>query len=248
MPSTEEQKWAELDAQFSKLYAQRSSGVLMRWPQLITDFLVSYLENHPPRTVLDVTADVDGLLPALVQHFHPDRAVGLKNESRSGLIYSEGLSNFSNVEWITGNPVEALEKQEGTFDLVIGMPPWIRPPSRVTLPSQRGLVTVNDDAGSLLMLRALLVLGAEGVGFFVMPPSFLSRRKADSVRSHLLDFGIYIHEALAIPARTFAPSTSIGGVLIVARRRTADRLFIGELSSDNSWQKVLEKNIAHRKP
>jgi N-6 DNA Methylase len=223
----------------------QSTGA-MRWPKFITDFLVAYLENDPPRSVIDVTVDVDGMLPALVSRFSPDLAVGLTN-SRSALPEFAHQEDPSNVEWITGDPVEALERRDGSFDLVVGMPPWATSPSRITIPSQKGSVLLNDDAGSLLMLRGLLTLGAEGVGFFVMPPSFLFRRKLHSVRSHLVDFGIHIDAVLALPPGTFAPATNLSGLLVVARRRHLDKLFVAELNADNSWQKVLEENLKRRK-
>ncbi len=64
MASSERQVGIALDA--------RSRGTV-QWPQFITNFLLSYLESNPPRSVLDVTADIDGVLPAMVQRYHPDR-------------------------------------------------------------------------------------------------------------------------------------------------------------------------------
>jgi hypothetical protein len=108
----------------------------VRWPKFVTDFLLSYLENSPPHSVLDVTADVDGMLQALVRRFRPETALGLTN-LRSAQSDLAGQEDLSNVELITGNPVEALERQDSPFDLVIGVPPWQEPSSRVTILAQK---------------------------------------------------------------------------------------------------------------
>lgn len=214
----------------------------VQWPKFVTDFLLSYLENHPPRSVLDVTADVEGMLPALVRRFSPDKAAGLTNAPR---LYAalEDEKSESIVEWITGNPLESLQQHDGTFDLVVGMPPWGTPPSRITFSSPRGPVVVNDDGGSLLMLSGLLTLGSEGVAFFVMPPSFLFRRKSNSVRSRLGDFGIHIDAILSLPAGTFASTTNSAGLLVVARKVASGKVFVAELNANVSWQKALEQNL-----
>jgi hypothetical protein len=92
-------------------------------------------------------------------------------------------------------------------------------------------VTLQDNLDRLIIAAAASRLSANGIGLFVVPPSFFF-----SGRSALRSFpalGLGIETALLLPAGSFAPYTNIPTYVISVRKHECSRpgIHLGDLAT-----------------
>src|SRR5262249_14462584 len=102
-------------------------------------------------------------------------------------------------------------------------------------------IELRDDLGNLLMVSASLHLIPNGVGLFVVTPSFFFSER--SVFRQLGVLGLGVQAALALPSGTFAPYTNIPAYLLVVRRKPAARMFVAQLSGDEKTNLQILDNL-----
>ena len=136
------------------------------------------------------------------------------------------------LDWHTGDPFSFLEKLTDPLDVVASVPPFgVRDFQPVELPAETGEpVRPAGDLASVLIAAASSRLSQEGLGLFVVASSFFFAQR--SVLRDLPRLGLGVEAALALPAGTFAPFTSISTYLIVVRKRASAQMFVAQLSQD----------------
>lgn len=221
------------------------TGVFFR-PNFLSTFIISYLEDSAPKTILDCWAGIGEMLPPLVKRFAPSVSIGLNN-SVSEYEAVNLLHRDITVDWKLGDPLLLLDDIYTRFDVIIGCPPFGWKPISLTLPSKNNSVELHDDIGNLLVLKASLLLEPGGVSFFVVSPRFTMERGERKVYTNLERFGLFVDAALSLPSGAFTPTTQIGGLLLIIRREKPSCLFVGELTSEPNNSDVLLKNLKVRK-
>jgi hypothetical protein len=223
----------------------KRSGLICR-SDFIPAFIASYLKDSTPQKILDCWAGIGEMLSPLVQRFEPSVAIGI-NQLISEHEVANLLHENRTIDWRLGDPLVLLDEINTQFNAVIGCPPFRCPPSSLTLTFEDREIQLKDDWGNLIILKASLLLDSEGVGFFLVPPSFMRERGETKVYTNLERFGLFIDAALSLPSGTFAPATQIPGLLLIIRRKKPSHLFVGELTSDLSYRDALLKNLKARK-
>jgi type I restriction-modification system DNA methylase subunit len=85
----------------------------------------------------------------------------------------------------------------------------------------------------------------DGVGFFITSPNFTFKHFKNGVYKNLSRFNLFPDAILSLPGGTF-PGTSLGGLLVIIRKQKPDKIFVGELSSNESSNNVLLNNLKAR--
>ncbi len=221
------------------------SGIFI-CPDFLPAFIMSYLKDSAPKKILDCWAGIGAMLFPLVQRFEPAVAIGF-NKSVSESEVTNLLYPETTIDWRLGDPLLLLDDVGTRFNVVIGCPPFGCRLTSLTLPLENGLVELHDDSGSLLILKASLLLEPGGVGFFIVLPRFTVERGERKVYANLERFGLFVDAALSLPSGTFAPAAQISGLLLIIRREKPSSLFVGELTPEPNNSDILLKNLKIRK-
>lgn len=217
------------------------SGIFM-CPDFIPEFIISYLKDSAPKTILDCWAGLGTMLVPLVQKFEPTMAIAF-NQSGSEHEAANLLHPDKAIDWRLGEPFQLLDDLNTRFDVIVGCPP-LGEKLRSTLILENNSVEVRDSLGKLMILKASQLLESGGIGFFVTSPNFMWMRDERQVFANLGRLGLFVDAALSIPSRfTRLP---IDELLLIIRREKPLKLFVGELSSDQTSD-VLLRNLKARK-
>jgi hypothetical protein len=106
-------------------------------------------------------------------------------------------------------------------------------------------VELRDDLGHLILAAATARLSKDGLGLFVIPPSFFFSQRSVFRQFQALGFGV--EAALALPSGSFAPYTNIPTYLVLVRRRTVSRMFVAQLSADANTNLQILVNLSEGK-
>ena len=198
-------------------------------PQLITQTLAQILDGHAARSVCDPWAGI-GRVMALVQAAtQAKNAFAFTRDEREAAF---GKAKVENAHWEVGDPVHLLRELSGEIDIMASVLPFgARRDEPETFTTATGeSIELGDDLGSLVLVAAAQKLSSDGMGLFVITPSFfLSKR---SVLRQFNILGIGIAAAMVLPSGTFAPFTNIPTYLVIIRKRPSSRMFVAQLSSD----------------
>jgi hypothetical protein len=164
-------------------------------------------------------------------------------ESRSNpskaLAFAESEAEFtlgrilvSDAEWQFGDPLQLLGSLRTDLDVIASILPFGTKSGRsIVLNGIDGTpVELRGDLGNLILAAATARLSKEGVGFFVVLPSFFLSQRSVLRQFPALGFGV--EAALALPSGSFAPLTSVPTYLVVVRKHPVSRMFVAQLSSD----------------
>lgn len=234
--------WALLDEQRPQDRYRRSSIC----PPSIVNFILAFVEPLSPQQVLDPWMGVGSLIIPVAEVTKPSLAVGISPNPQDIEIAST-IPTGDNLSFVAADPLDWLEHDEKTFDLVVSCPPIGIQREGLTLQTVDGPISIRDDVASLVLLKACLKLSQDGTALFVVPPGFTFRQKRTSVYGNLARFGLYVDALVSVPAGTFAPATGIETSLIVVRRHKPDKLFVGELSENEDTSRALLANLRERK-
>jgi hypothetical protein len=91
-------------------------------------------------------------------------------------------------------------------------------------------IELRDDLGNMILAAATQRLKPDGIGLFVVPPSFFFSPR--SVFQRFDELGIGIQGALAFPSGTFAPYTNVQSYLVIVCKQPSTRMFVAQLSTD----------------
>jgi len=216
---------------------------------LISDLVIDIMRRLAPRSatrVLDPAASFGFLLSAFMES---DVATSGRGFTRGGVAHAFGqpLADAFGFTLSDEEVTGWLETTTEQFDLVVSSLPWgLRPEARTFLVDSVP-VECRDEYGHILLAAASLRLADDGIGLFVVPPSFVTRRDARTVSHQLVALGLHLDGLLYLPPRSFEPSALIRGAIAVIRRGSANTLFVGEVSDAPERLDALLANLAARR-
>lgn len=124
--------------------------------------------------------------------------------------------------------------------MVVSMPPW-----GYRLLEPDAPAALRRDPVREVLLVAWSRLAPNGIGAAIMPRNFLLA--GSSLFSRLKTLNLFVDISLDLPPGTFAPTTCLGGAIIVVRRGEARPLFCAALSGDAAHDaKVLDNTRLRR--
>jgi hypothetical protein len=198
-------------------------------PPLLLPVISALIQDRHDKTICDPWAGIGTILASVQETTKAKSAIAIVQNRAD---FELGKVLLSSAEWHLGDPLELLSSKVPELHLVVSIPPFGAKGSHpLVLQGVDGKdVELHDDLGNLILAASAARLGQQGIGIYIVTPSFFF-----SSRSVLRDFGsigLGVEAALALPPGSFAPYTSIQSYLVVVRRRVTDRLFVGQLSTD----------------
>lgn len=198
-------------------------------PPLLLPIVSALVKDRHPKTICDPWAGIGTLLATVRETTEAPTAIAIvENEAD----FSLGKVLVNSADWKVGDPLDILSSHVPEVDLVVSIPPFGTANSN-TLALQ-GLdnkaIELRDGLGSLILTASAARLSREGIGIYIVTPSFFFYSR--SVLRHFGALGLGVEAALALPPGSFAPYTNIQTYLVVVRKRVTDRMFVGQLSAN----------------
>lgn len=213
-------------------------------PHFIQKFIQNYFEGNSINSILDPSAGIGSLLAPIVHELAPKQAIALEINQEAHEIASL-IGHESGIEWKLGSPLHLLDDIEQEFDIVLGSPPWNLKRESLTFSLDDTNIEIRDNPDKLIILKSSLLMAPEGAGFFITSPNFTFKLLKNGVYKNLSRFNLFVDTILSLPNGIF-PVTSLGGLLVIIRKQKPDKIFVGELSSNESSNNVLLKNLKAR--
>lgn len=221
----EQKQWETLD----KLRSVSTHSEEFFVPNIVLKAVEDLLEGVSARIACDPWAGV-GTLAATVKEITKAERVLVCTHNAD--VASVGKNMLSATEWHLDDPLEWLDTLDCDLDVVASVLPFGAKSNRsVTLPTAAGkLIELRDELGNLIMAKAAVLLSEEGIGLFVVTPSFFFSQR--SVLQQFNSLGLGIEATLELPPSTFTPYTNIKTCLVIVRKSPVSRMFVGQLSSN----------------
>jgi hypothetical protein len=198
-------------------------------PQVLHQVLTDLVEGRSAQLVCDPWAGLGAVVASLQDATHAKKAIAITQDEAEAAL---GRVLVRNAEWRVGDPIAVLSGLTGEIDVVASIPPFgARRERPMMLTTSTGdSVELKDDLGNLILVAASQKLGADGIGLFLVTPSFFSSPR--SVLHSFKALGLGVEAALALPSGSFAPQTNIATYLVIIRRHPVSRMFVAQLSND----------------
>lgn len=208
-------------------------------PSILHDFMKVVAESFQGVKVLDSWMNVGELSYPWMNTSNKISAI---NNIPDQVEVAERLfaqQSDSCYELRTGDPIDELKSDFNVYDVVVSSPPFGNKSDHIP----KGFRI--RDYGYDIIIETMKKLDVEGVGFFLVPPSFLHKSSVNNVRKFMESQGFYLDAAFYLPPGIFK-STSIHAYLIVVRKESLNNLFIAELKSSENIRTVIS-NWKNRK-
>jgi len=211
-------------------------------PDVVFDTVRLILKGRSTKIACDPWAGL-GMLASVVReatHARKTFAFAKLNKQYAALARTV----VRGVRWQIGNPLTLInEVLTGPVDVVASVLPFRMPGTQeVELHGTSGeTIRCRLDFSSNLLAAAALRLSADGIGLFVVTPSFFFSRY--SVLSYLSLLGLGVEAAMALPAGSFAPFTNTPAYLVSVRRRVVRKMFVAQLSQDDHTNLQIIENL-----
>lgn len=222
------------------------SGGALDWlrPEPVRQFVAALLNDTKGARVLDPCAGSGTLLIRAAQQLSAPNAVGVVPRA-NGLAVAQSLSFGGTLSLRTGDPVKDPGLLEGVFDVIVTCTPFGgRRTEELCLEFPTGTLRFRGSYAEVLVLRSLEHLAKDGVGLFVVSPGVWSGDRSEAWRAALEQMGMSIDAHFTFPPGTFAPLTSIPGILLRVRHGPRPKLFVGEVGEDREHWPSLLSNLA----
>ncbi len=217
-------------------------GSLISTPGWLAAVFSALAQGRTFNTICDPWAGI-GLLIGVMQEVTQAKTVLAFGPNLSDAVLGKVL--VEKAEWQVGSPIDLLSSQENEIDLVASLLPF---QVKVSQPlTVRGLsgndIVLRDNLGNQILVAASMRLSTEGIGLFVVTPSFFFSRS--SVFQHFSALGLSLDAALALPAGTFAPHTGIPSYLVIVRKHPISKMFVAQLSNDSNTNRQVISNFTN---
>jgi hypothetical protein len=213
-------------------------------PNLLAHVVARILDGRHTAVICDPWAGIGAMLATACAATHAAKALAFtQNESEAAL----GRVLVNAAKWQVGDPLELLNTLKTDVDIVASILPFGSMSDRTIVLKGLGgnKIEVRGDLGQLILAAAAMRLSADGIGLFVIPPSFFISQR--SVLRQFNSLGLSVEAALALPSGSFAPYTNIQTYLLIVRKRAFDRMFVAQLSSDTNTNIQIVSNLAEGK-
>jgi hypothetical protein len=209
----------------------------------IIRFFASIAAAVKPKSVLDPWAGIGHAIDSVINALQPAPVTAV---AIAGNPYEVGLGKLivDRATWIVGDPFEELQRV-GTVDLIVSCPPFgYRAGPRDLLLSNAKLI---DDYGNLLIAKACIEhLSPNGVGVFVVPPSFFLKRTPQALRNVLPQVGLSLSAAIHVPSGYWQGTIVESYIVILDRARHTD-LFVAEINRSDEHNQSIVRNLFARR-
>lgn len=218
-------------------------------PFHVVKFLSLFASSHCPRSAISLWAG-DGSIASAIEQMCPNVRVVAIEPDKDAVRAARFFDVKSHVDWRVGRPSHLADGSiEGEYELLVSTPPFGFGLDRYTFPSGDGsMVTVSDEEGRLDLLRYADLLSPDARVVLVTGNSLLGSSKSRRTLDALKQKGLWLSAALALPAGTFAPSTSMPATVAIFARKEQDDVFMAELPRDQRAQAQLVQNMSARRP
>lgn len=213
-------------------------------PPVVLNVMRALLEGRKAGVACDPWAGFGVLATTIADAVQAKRTIVCTRNQQNAAL---GRVLAPNLDWHVADPLLFLETLTNSLDVAASVPPFgVRDCQPVELPAESGEpVRLAGDLASALVAAASSRLTPEGCGLFVVASSFLFAQW--SVLRDLPRLGLGLEAALALPAGTFAPFTSISTYLIVVRRRPSAQMFVAQLCQDPHTNRQIVANLRERR-
>jgi Restriction endonuclease S subunits len=211
-------------------------------PHILFDAIPKLLAGRSAKTVCDPWAGVGTMLAIAQRAVSASRCIAFNMNASEGTL---GKVLFSQAEWALGQPLKLLEKLVERIDIVVSSLPFgVKSRETLTLSDATGHhIELKDDLGNLILTAATSRLAENGVGLFIVPPSFFFSER--SVLRRFAELRFNVDAALALPPGSFSPYTAITTYLLVVTRSAPKPMFVAQLSSDSNTNSQIIANFAN---
>ena len=171
----------------------------------------------------------------------------------TAIVIEQELADFGRVfnpslTTIVGDPLVLIRKINGPVDVVASvLPLGIRDRDQSPVKGNDGQpVRLRGDYAERLMIESAQRLREDGIALFVVDSAFFYRTR--SAFHHLNRFGLFVHAALALPARTFMHHGGPrSGYLVVIGKNKLPNLFVAQLTDEEESNRQAIQNFLRRK-
>jgi hypothetical protein len=214
---------------------------LLHLPPILSGILTKLLEGRSARTLCDPWAGLGTMLAIAQRSVPTSRCIAFNTNASEGKL---AKALFSQAEWLIGEPLKLLETLATPIDIVVSCLPFgVRASETLTLADTAGNpVELRADLGNLILTSATARLSENGIGLFVVTPSFFFTER--SVLKRFADLGFNVDAALALPPGSFAPYTAIATYLLVVTKSPPKPMFVAQLSGDPNTNSQILSNLA----
>jgi len=211
-------------------------------PPLLLSILAKILEGRSAKIICDPWAGLGGML-AIAQSVVPAANCIAFNTNALELKLATAL--FPQAQWSLGQPLMLLEKLESPIDIGVSCLPFgARSKETLTITGTKGNpVELRDSLGNLILSAATAKLSHDGVGLFVVTPSFFFAKQ--SVLNRFPELGFNVDAALALPPGSFAPYTSISTYLVIVTKSQPMPMFVAQITSDANTNSQILSNLSN---
>jgi len=211
-------------------------------PPLLLDVVRCLLDGRSASVACDPWAGL-GILAAVIHEVtHARRTIACAQSANSEAL-SRALT--PQLDWRGGqlaNPVAFLETLSDPLDVIASVLPFgVQIPEPIEICNSSGERVESRELASVVLAATSMRLSPEGVGLFVVMPTFFFAQK--SILPDLPRLGLCVEAALALPAGSFAPYTTISTYLVVVRRRASAQMFVAQLSHDLHTNRQIVANL-----
>lgn len=221
----------------AKFTGARGGGP-MPIPPVLPAIISKILTSRSANTILDPWAGLGSLLAIAQQATSAGRCIGFNINTSEGELAKR---LFPQAEWSFGHALKLLPRLDSAADVVVSSLPFNASTNEsIELEDTAGnLILLKDDLGNLMLAATTARLSENGLGLFVVPPSFFFSGR--SILKHFPELGFRADAAFALPPGSFAPCTSIGTYLLVVTKGANRKMFVAQLSNDqNTNAQILE--------
>ena len=212
-------------------------------PPLLSEAIAKLLEDRSAQTLLDPWAGLGTMLAIAQQATSSSKCLAF-NPDVSEVELAKVL--FPQAEWQIGQPLSLLQKLRDSINVIVScLPLGAKTSESLELAGTAGNpIKLRDELGNLILAAATARLSEDGMGLFVVSPSFFFSKR--SVLRKFPELGINVEAALALPAGSFAPCTSIDTYLLVVNKVANPKMFVAQLSKDHNTNSQIFTNLRNR--
>ena len=222
-----------------QIFGHRSEG-RSQIPAVVRDTIRRLLEERSANTICDPWAGLGDVLALAQNATSAEHSIAFNaNVSEAQL----GRALFPSTDWRVGKPLSELKNLDAPLDVAVSILPFgVKTNETIELTNAEGqAVELRDDLGHLVLAEATAHLTGQGMGLFVVTPSFFV--STQSVLKRFPELGFGVEAAFAIPSGTFAPYTSIATYLVVVSRSAVTTTFVAQLSNDENTNAQIVANF-----
>lgn len=213
-------------------------------PEWLATVFSTLVQGRTANTICDPYARI-GLLIGIMQETTKAKSTIAFTPMDFEAIIGKVL--VDNAEWRVGNSINLLSALDKKLDIAACILPWgLNTQKKLKIGTFDGYeVELDNDLGQQILILTSMNLSTDGIGLFVVNPSFFF--SPHSVFLQFSTLGLGLEAALELPPGTFAPITNIPSYLVIVRKHPVSKMFVAQLSSDSSTNFQILSNLKNGK-